>query len=71
MVGEGPLSHRKYLAFWVAFGTTICLLLAGKINGDEYVEMQVVIFGLYMAGNVGEHAFRSRRGDYNRGRENW
>jgi hypothetical protein len=65
VVAESRLSgNRKFIAFWVAFASSILLLLFEKIDGDQYVDMQVVLFGLYMAGNVGEYAARSR---YRRG----
>ena len=61
-----PHSYRKYIAFWVAFASSFALLLTGKLDGDQYVDIQVVIFGLYMAGNVGEHV--ARRGRWGRSR---
>lgn len=47
--------ERKYKAFWAMFLVITGLLTWNKLNGDQYVELMIFTFGLYMAGNVGEH----------------
>ena len=46
---------RKYKAYWAVFLSNIVLLVWGKLTSDNYVELLIFTFGLYMAGNVGEH----------------
>lgn len=46
---------RKYKAFWAVFLMTSVMAFWGKLSGAEYVELITFVFGLYMAGNVGEH----------------
>jgi hypothetical protein len=31
------------------------LIAFDKLGGDQYVDLMTFVFGLYMAGNVGEH----------------
>jgi uncharacterized membrane protein YjjP (DUF1212 family) len=47
--------NRKYTAFWVVFVLTCVGLFFDKLNGEQWVETVIFIFGLYMIGNVGEH----------------
>ena len=47
--------NRKYTAFWALFMTSSVLLVFDKLNGAQYVQLIVFVFGLYMGGNVGEH----------------
>ena len=55
---------RKYTAFWGVFLVATVALFVDKINGDNYVNIVWTVFGLFMAGNVGEHW--TRRDRYNR-----
>jgi hypothetical protein len=58
---------RKYKAFWAAFFVATFMLAVGRLDGDNWVEFCTVVFGLYMVGNVGEHAAKSWE---NRGKGN-
>lgn len=61
---EGPDDQlrrdRKYKAFWAAFLTSTVALFWKKLTGDQWVDFNTVVFGLYMVGNVGEHWTRNR-----------
>ena len=46
---------RKYKAFWAVFLMSSVALFWDKLTGAEYVQLTTFVFGLYMAGNVGEH----------------
>lgn len=46
---------RKYKAFWGVFLMTSVALFFDKLNGDQFVDLVWPVFGLFMAGNVGEH----------------
>lgn len=46
---------RKYKAFWGLFLMASVMIAWNKLSGDQYVELMTFVFGLYMAGNVGEH----------------
>jgi len=46
---------RKYKAFWGVFLFSCVALFFSKISGAEWVNFNIFAFGLYMAGNVGEH----------------
>lgn len=50
--------ERKYTTFWGVFLFASVALFFDKLNGDQWVELLIFIFGLYMAGNVGEHYTR-------------
>ncbi len=46
---------RKYKAFWAVFLLSCIALAFDKLNGEQWVDLVVFVFGLYMAGNVGAH----------------
>ena len=46
---------RKYKAFWAVFLMASVALFFDKLTGTEYVSLVWPVFGLFMAGNVGEH----------------
>ena len=46
---------RKYKTFGAMFTLSAIFLYFDKLTGSQYVEIMVFVFGLYMAGNVGEH----------------
>lgn len=46
---------RKYKAFWGVFLLSCIALFFDKLNGGEWVDLVIFVFGLYMAGNVGSH----------------
>lgn len=46
---------RKYYAFWGVFLMASAALFFDKLNGDQFVALVWPVFGLFMAGNVGEH----------------
>jgi hypothetical protein len=46
---------RKYKAFWAVFLMASVMAFWDKLSGAEYVQLLTFVFGLYMAGNVGEH----------------
>ena len=46
---------RKYKAFWGVFLMSSVMVFVDKLSGAEYVQLLTFVFGLYMAGNVGEH----------------
>jgi uncharacterized membrane protein YjjP (DUF1212 family) len=50
--------ERKYKAFWGVFLFACVALFFERLNGDQWVDTVIFIFGLYMAGNVGEHYTR-------------
>jgi len=52
--------ERKYKAFWGVFLFACVALFFDKLTGDHWVDTVIFIFGLYMAGNVGEHYTRNR-----------
>ncbi len=52
---------RKYKAFWAVFLLTCIALFFDKLNGEQWVDTTIFVFGLYMAGNVGEHFSRKDR----------
>lgn len=45
---------RKYKAFWGVFLMATFLGVVDKLS-TEYVTLITAVYGLYMAGNVGEH----------------
>lgn len=47
--------NRKYKAYWGAFLMASAALFWNKLTGDQYVNLVIFTFGLYMGGNVGEH----------------
>lgn len=47
--------NRKYTAFWAVFLMASAALFADKLTGQLYVDLIWPVFGLFMAGNVGEH----------------
>jgi hypothetical protein len=51
---------RKYKIYWAAFLSNIVLLVWKLISADNFVDLQIFTFGLYMAGNVGEHFSRKK-----------
>ena len=60
-IGEKPTIEdrlrrdRKYKTFWGLFLMSSILIGFDKLSGAQYVELMTFVFGLYMAGNVGEH----------------
>ena len=46
---------RKYKSFWAVFLMASAMTFLDKLTGAEYVQLLTFVFGLYMAGNVGEH----------------
>jgi uncharacterized membrane protein YjjP (DUF1212 family) len=46
---------RKYKAFWAVFLFSCAALFFDKLNGEQWVDLVIFVFGLYMAGNVGAH----------------
>ena len=48
-------SHRKYIAFWGVLLLSSFLTAFDKLTGAEWVNLVMPVFGLFMAGNVGEH----------------
>lgn len=50
--------NRKYTVFWGVLITATVLSLVGKLT-HEYVTLISSVFGLYMAGNVGEHTAKA------------
>jgi len=65
---EDPITRdRKYKVFWAVFLVELALTIWGKLDGDQFVELTSVVFGLYMAGNVGEHWTR-RDNSWRKGR---
>lgn len=54
-LGDKLRRDRKYKAFWGVFLMASVALFFDKLNGDQWVEILIFVFGLYMAGNVGEH----------------
>lgn len=53
--------NRKFTVFCIVFGSTVALLLFGRITGDNFVDISIAVVGLFMAGNVGEHWARRRQ----------
>ena len=60
-IGEKPTIEdrlrrdRKYKAFWAVFLMASTMTFFDKLNGAQYVDLIIFVFGLFMAGNVGEH----------------
>lgn len=48
-------THRKYMAFWGVLLLSSILAAFDKLTGTEWVNVVMPVFGLFMAGNVGEH----------------
>jgi hypothetical protein len=46
---------RKYKAYWALFLLVTVLLVFNRLTGEQYIEVLIYSFGLYMVGNVGEH----------------
>lgn len=46
---------RKYKAYWGTFLLASVALFWDKLSGDQYVNLIIFIYGLYVGGNVGEH----------------
>lgn len=57
---ESLRRDRKYKAYWGAFLMASVALFWGKLTGDQYVNLTIFTFGLYMGGNVGEHWTRTK-----------
>lgn len=63
---EKPVSEdrlrrdRKYKAFWAVFLMASTALFWDKLSGSEYANLVWPVFGLFMAGNVGEHWTRQK-----------
>ena len=47
--------NRKFKAFLLVFLMITVLLAFNRLSGEQYTEMAKWVFGLFMAGNVGEH----------------
>ena len=58
-MADNTVRDRKYKTFWAVFLSSAVLLVFDKLNGAEYVQVLIFTFGLYMAGNVGEHASKA------------
>lgn len=54
---------RKYKAFWGVFLMSSVALFFDKLNGDQFVALIWPVFGLFMAGNVGEHWTKAKEGE--------
>jgi hypothetical protein len=52
--------NRKYKAFWGLFLMASVMVFADKLAGDQYVNLMTFVFGLFMAGNVGEHLAKKK-----------
>jgi len=48
--------NRKFKAFLLVFFITAAMLAFHRLSGEQYVDVLKWTFGLFMAGNVGEHA---------------
>ena len=48
-------AQRKYVAFWGVLLLSTILTAFDKLTGDEWVSVVMPVFGLFMAGNYGEH----------------
>ena len=60
-IGDRLRRDRKYKAFWGVFLFSSVALVIDKLSGDQWVEFMIFVFGLYMAGNVGEHYTRKEK----------
>ena len=47
--------NRKYHAFLLVILLVTGLLAIGSLTSKQFTEIVIFSFGLYMAGNVGEH----------------
>lgn len=54
---------RKYKAFWGVFLFSASALMLGKLTGTEWITFAGTVYGLYMAGNVGEHYTKRGQND--------
>lgn len=52
---------RKNKAFWGVFLMASVALFWNRLDGTEYVSLIWPVFGLYMAGNVGEHWTKQKK----------
>ena len=51
--------NRKFKAFLLVFLITTALLVFNRLTGEQYVEVIIFVFGLFMAGNGIEHASKA------------
>ena len=51
--------ERKFYFALLVFITVTLLVVFDKLAGDSYAEIVIWIAGLFMAGNVGEHAAKA------------
>jgi hypothetical protein len=49
------VGKRKFIVWWAVFLSSCGFLAWGKLSGELYADLVMAAFGLYMAGNVGEH----------------
>jgi len=56
---------RKYTAFWAVFLMSSVMAFTHVISGAEWVTVTGIVYGAYMAGNVGEHYVTSNPGTSN------
>jgi len=47
--------NRKYTAFWAGFLMASVMAFTKILTGAEWVAVMGLIYGSYMAGNVGSH----------------
>lgn len=49
------VGKRKFIVWWAVFLSACTFLGWSKLTGDQFTDLVTMAFGLYMAGNVGEH----------------
>lgn len=53
------LKSRKLIASGVIFGSATAAMFMGKMEAAEWMEASMMILGIYVGGNVGEHIANS------------
>ena len=57
------LKSRKLLCASICFGSACGFVFAGQASFVEWADFVKWIFGLYAAGNVGEHVAKVKKSD--------
>lgn len=59
----GKLGGRKHLAYWgLVIISTLLLALTSKLTGDQWVNMNIFLFGLYTGTSLGTKAINAWKG---------
>jgi len=56
---NGELKSRKFWGFAVIVGCATAATIFGKVAPNDWMSLVTYVFGIYVAGNVGEHVAKA------------